>query len=86
VVARFDVVIPGGDDVRVGLVRWIRLVPPVQQLADPERDIRPALDRQTATLAEVVLHIDHDQRPGHRNRSFNRVLSSTVQATAVERR
>jgi len=48
------------------LVVGLGLVPLVQQLADPESDIRAAADCQAAALAEVVLHVDHDQSAGHR--------------------
>ena len=63
--AGVDVVVLGGDDVRV--VGRLRVLdhPVVQHLGDVGGDPGAAGDRQRAALAEVVLHVDHDQRPLH---------------------
>ena len=63
--AGVDVVVLGGHD--VGVVGRLRVLdhPVVQHLGDVGRDPGAAGDRQRAALAEVVLHVDHDQRPLH---------------------
>ncbi len=59
VVARVDVVVPGGEDVPVaggGLG---------DEVGDRGGHLGPARDGQAAALAEVVLHVDDDQCPVH---------------------
>ncbi len=64
-VARVDVVVPGGDHdvVRRGLGVLPR--PVVQQLADPVRHCCATRDGEASPFAEVVLHVDDDQRTLH---------------------
>ena len=64
-VARVDVVVLGRHHHVVR--RRLRVLPGpvVQQLGDVARDVRASGDGQRAAFAEVVLHVDHDQRLLH---------------------
>ena len=63
--AGVDVVVLGGHHVVVdGCVRAPG-GPLVEQPADVRGDLGAALDRERASLAEVVLHVDDDQRSLH---------------------
>jgi hypothetical protein len=61
--------VSGRDDELVclgGLRIQAGLLPVVQHLGDLVGHIGAAADGETASLAEVVLYVHHDERAGHR--------------------